>query len=84
MPSINPYVPKLTEQDMSWEGRDLTDKLLSAVDVAVIVTDHADVDHRRVLELAPIVVDTRNATEGMDTPQGPRNREGWIVKGPTL
>jgi len=80
----DPYVPRLEEDGSSWEGKPLTDELLSTVDVAVIVTDHAEVDHGKVLKLAPIVVDTRNATEGMETPQGPRNREGWIVKGPTL
>jgi UDP-N-acetyl-D-glucosamine dehydrogenase len=80
----DPFVPRLEEEGKSWEGKALTDELITAADVAVIVTNHTDVDHGRVLELAPIVVDTRNATEGMGTSQGPRNREGWIVKGPTL
>jgi UDP-N-acetyl-D-glucosamine dehydrogenase len=74
----------LEEEGDSWDGMPLTDDLLSSADVAVIVTDHSGVDYQRVLELAPIVVDTRNATEGLATPQGPRNQEGWIVKGPTL
>lgn len=80
----DPFVPTLTEEGRSWEGKPLSDELLSSADVAVIVTNHSDVDYGRVLDLAPIVVDTRNATEGLSTPQGPRNREGWIVKGPTL
>jgi UDP-N-acetyl-D-glucosamine dehydrogenase len=80
----DPFVPKLREEGRSWEGKPLSDELLSSADVAVIVTNHSDVDYGRVLDLAPIVVDTRNATEGLSTPQGPRNREGWIVKGPAL
>ncbi len=74
----DPYVPRLEEDGSSWEGQDLTDELLSSVDVAVIVTNHSNVDHGRIFELAPIVVDTRNATKGLDG----GFQEGWIVKGP--
>jgi len=34
-------------------------------DCVVILTDHPDVDDRRVIELALAVVDTRNATCGI-------------------
>jgi UDP-N-acetyl-D-glucosamine dehydrogenase len=37
----------------------LTDSLLRSVDLAVIVTDHKDVDYPHILELAPLVLDTR-------------------------
>ena len=30
----------------------------------MIVTDHSDIDYRRVTELAPLIVDTRNALGG--------------------
>lgn len=42
----------------------LTDEELSASDCVVIVTDHSDIDYRRVTELAPLIVDTRNALGG--------------------
>jgi UDP-N-acetyl-D-glucosamine dehydrogenase len=36
--------------------------MLRSVDAALILTDHRVVDYKRVVELAPLVVDTRNAT----------------------
>ena len=64
-----------------WEGVPLTDEILEAADVAVIVTNHTDVDHARVFEKAAMVVDSRNATRGLVSPPGGQ-RAGWIVKGP--
>jgi UDP-N-acetyl-D-glucosamine dehydrogenase len=40
---------------------DLTDDLIKSADCAIICTEHTGVDYPRVLELAPLVVDTRNA-----------------------
>ncbi len=78
----DPYVPRLEEDGSEWVGEDLTDELISSVDVAVIVTNHSTVDHRRVFDLAPIVVDSRNATKGLAPAASPGTQEGWIVKGP--
>ncbi len=39
----------------------LTDDELKAADCVVICTDHSNVDYARVLDLTPLVVDTRNA-----------------------
>ncbi len=78
----DPFVPRLEEEGSVWIGKELTDELLSSVDVAVIVTDHGNVDHARVFERAPIVVDSRNATRGLVDPTGSRLQGGWIVKGP--
>jgi len=80
----DPYVPCLEEDGKMWQGKALTDELISSVDVAVIVTNHTDVDHGRVLELAPIVVDTRNATKGLGRSTSEGVQEGWIVKGPRV
>jgi UDP-N-acetyl-D-glucosamine dehydrogenase len=80
----DPYVPVLEEDGEAWEGVDLTDELLRSVDVAVIVTNHSNVDHARVMELAPIVVDSRNATKGLIPPEGTGVQAGWIVKGPKV
>jgi UDP-N-acetyl-D-glucosamine dehydrogenase len=49
----------------SWDGMtsvELTDEALRGVDCAVIVTNHRAVDPQRVVALAPLVVDLRNAT----------------------
>ena len=42
----------------------LTDEELRASDCIVIVTDHSGINYQRVTELAPLVVDTRNALDG--------------------
>ena len=80
----DPFVPRLEEDGRVWEGKDLSDELISSVDVAVIVTNHTQVDHARVFELAPIVVDSRNATKGLVSPTQDDAQEGWIVKGPRV
>jgi UDP-N-acetyl-D-glucosamine dehydrogenase len=80
----DPYVPYLEEDGKTWQGKELTDELITSVDVAVIVTNHSNVDHARVFDLAPIVVDSRNATKGLSSPMSSRGGEGWIVKGPKV
>jgi UDP-N-acetyl-D-glucosamine dehydrogenase len=40
---------------------ELTDEEMKAADCVIICTEHSNVDYDRVLELAPLVVDTRNA-----------------------
>ncbi len=42
----------------------LTEDELKSADCVVIVTDHSDVDYRRVTELSPLIIDTRNALNG--------------------
>jgi UDP-N-acetyl-D-glucosamine dehydrogenase len=41
---------------------ELSDLALAECDAVVIVTDHSSVDYQRIVDNAPIVVDTRNAT----------------------
>lgn len=43
---------------------DLSDQELKTVDCVVIVTDHSQIDYTRVIGLAPLIVDTRNALNG--------------------
>ena len=59
---VDSYVPRLQLEDESLAAIPLTDEALRAADCVVIVTDHSDVDYERVVRLAPLVVDTRNAT----------------------
>lgn len=42
---------------------------LSRYDCVVIVTDHSNYDYRRIVEEAQLVVDTRNATRGIESPK---------------
>ena len=42
---------------------------LGQYDCAVIVTDHSDYDFKRIVRESQLVVDTRNATRGIDSPK---------------
>ena len=42
---------------------------LSGYDCALIVTDHSSYDYARIVREAQLVVDTRNATRGIDSPK---------------
>ena len=42
----------------------LTNEELQSADCAIIVTDHSDIDYKRVCSLVPLIVDTRNALNG--------------------
>ena len=42
---------------------------LGSYDCAVIVTDHSDYDYARIVRESQLVVDTRNATRGIDSPK---------------
>ncbi len=35
----------------------------------MIVTDHSDYDYKKIVSEAQLVVDTRNATKGIDSPK---------------
>jgi UDP-N-acetyl-D-glucosamine dehydrogenase len=63
----DPFVPQLRDEG-ELRGRDsvpLSDDVLAQADCVVITTDHTGVDYERVVRLAPLVVDTRNATRGL-------------------
>ncbi len=78
----DPHVPVLRVDGGVREGVPLTDDLLAGVDAAVVVTHHSSVDYQQVLEMAPIVVDSRNATLADRRGAGRPHPGGWIVKGP--
>jgi len=42
---------------------------LDEYDCVVIVTDHSDYDYQRIVRESKLVVDTRNATKGIDSPK---------------
>jgi UDP-N-acetyl-D-glucosamine dehydrogenase len=61
----DPYVPSIRIGGRCLESEPIEDETLRAVDAALILTDHRMVDYKRVAELAPLVIDTRNATAGV-------------------
>jgi len=58
----DPYVAKFREDGHEHSSVALTDDEITRADAVVIVTDHSNVDYQRVVKLARVVVDTRNAT----------------------
>lgn len=64
---VDSYVPRLQLEHDTLHAIPLTDEALRAADCVVIVTDHTDVDYERVVRLAALVVDTRNATGHITT-----------------
>lgn len=40
---------------------ELTDDLIKNSDCVIICTEHSDIDYKRICDLAPLIVDTRNA-----------------------
>jgi UDP-N-acetyl-D-glucosamine dehydrogenase len=67
----DPFIAEVRFDDAHTEGSGeplqsaaLTDERLRDSDCVVIVTDHSDVDYRRVCQLSKLIVDTRNALGG--------------------
>jgi len=67
----DPFVREVGFDDAHTEGGGeplqsvpLTDSELQESDCVVIVTDHSETDYQRVCQLAPLIVDTRNALNG--------------------
>jgi len=42
---------------------------LGQYDAVMIVTDHSSYDYKAIVDQAQLVVDTRNATKGIDSPK---------------
>ncbi|MEO8578277.1 MAG: nucleotide sugar dehydrogenase, partial [Gemmatimonadales bacterium] len=61
----DPHVPTFREDGHERHSVELSDTLISGADAVVIITDHSSVDYQRIVSLARIVVDTRNATAGL-------------------
>lgn len=64
----DPFVPEVTFDHAYTIGdgeplynTDLTDDLIKNSDCVIICTDHSTIDYHRVCQLAPLIVDTRNA-----------------------
>ena len=62
----DPYIPRLHKMrayDFShMSSVELSESTLKSADVALITTDHTNIDYQFIVDHAPLVVDTRNAT----------------------
>ena len=78
----DPHVPAWGTRDgRTLASAPLADELLEGIDAAVIVTDHTCFDVARILSLAPVVVDARNATASVPAADRAAQPQRWIVKG---
>ena len=66
----DPHVPSVTLSGVALKAVELTERELAAADCVLILTDHPEFDYQRVVEIAPLVVDTRNATWNISAPEG--------------
>jgi len=57
----DPHVPQITVPNPgTLSSVPLTDEVLSGVDCVILTTDHSGVDYERVLQFAPLIIDTRS------------------------
>ena len=62
-----PFIGKGRKYDLQMKRTELDQ--LGQYDCIVIVTDHSDYDYKKIVNQAQLVVDTRNATKGIDSPK---------------
>jgi UDP-N-acetyl-D-glucosamine dehydrogenase len=62
-----PFIGRGRKYNLQMKCVDLND--LGKYDCVVIVTDHSDYDYQRIVRESKLVVDTRNATRGIDSPK---------------
>jgi UDP-N-acetyl-D-glucosamine dehydrogenase len=63
----DPHVPELRLDGLTMHA--LPEEAAAAADCVVIVTDHSAFDYRKLVERAPLIVDTRNALKRFDSPK---------------
>jgi len=61
----DPYIPAIREEELLLDSLPLTNGYLGSVDCAVILTNHREFDYDKVARTARVVVDTRNALQGI-------------------
>jgi UDP-N-acetyl-D-glucosamine dehydrogenase len=59
----DPFCPNFSEHGVTGSSVELTQSSLKQADLVIITTDHSTVDYVLVVENAPRILDTRNATK---------------------
>src|ERR1700685_3858869 len=62
-----PFIGKGRKYDLQMKRTELDQ--LAEYDCVVIVNDHSDYDYKKIVSESKLVVDTRNATKGIDSPK---------------
>ncbi len=60
----DPFIPDLTHEGIPLKSVELTDERLRNCDCVVIITPHKIFPYDRIVELAPLIFDSRNALKG--------------------
>ncbi len=63
----DPHVPTLRVDGLTMEAA--PEAAAAEADCVVIVTDHKAFDYKALVERASLIVDTRNALKGVDSPK---------------
>jgi UDP-N-acetyl-D-glucosamine dehydrogenase len=61
----DPFVRSINIEGRKIEALPATREVLSSSDLAIIITDHTAFDYVEIVRNAPLVFDTRNATDGI-------------------
>src|SRR5207248_7460128 len=61
----DPYVPSLRLEGRSMSAIDPSPVVVRACDMVIIVTNHSAFNYAEIVKDAPLVFDTRNATDGI-------------------
>ena len=64
----DPFVAEIRLDNTTLLSSDL-ELALRSTDCTVIVTNHSRLDYQRIVDLSPVVLDTRNATKGIVSPK---------------
>ena len=61
----DPFVPSLSIDGQLMNAVQPSPEVLSSSDLAIVITNHTAFDYEEIVNNAPVVFDTRNATEGL-------------------
>jgi UDP-N-acetyl-D-glucosamine dehydrogenase len=65
-----PKIPPVRKYSFSMDSTELTPEILAAVDCVLLATDHAAYDYQFILDHADLIIDTRNAFNGLEDAAG--------------
>ena len=77
-PAHPPFAADPAFQRVAWKAAPLTAEFLAGQDCVLIATDHSAYDYEFIVRHAPLVVDTRNATQ--ERPHGPRENMQSVMR----
>jgi UDP-N-acetyl-D-glucosamine dehydrogenase len=62
---VDPYIPTLKLKNTLLTSVPLSDEQILSADCVVIITDHKIFDYEHIAQMATLIIDTRNATNGI-------------------